>query len=495
MTRIHHPWTLVLLSGVLLFITLYFDHVGLLALVSLVPLLRALQLERNPWNAGFYSLSVGFAGICTVFYGVGFAYPLEVGPVLLSQSMCFFLPGFFTVWICSKYPRLESWLPLVFAFAWVAMETLVSQPALLGAYANGSIALGYTQARTPLLSLAAWVGVSGVSFVMLLINAMFAVLLRASRRSIRSWVLLGSSFTFVTVLISLSSWSITQAQSRNKTGLRIGVVQVAPSNKEDETASANVLSYAALTSSYAQMGAAMQGVDLLIWPEAAVRASTDDGLRMSVLTRALKHNPDSLLGIFRRDGKDVFNALMLWDRQTGTVKPMYDKRWLIGIFENHLTPGSASPVVSFKGIKLGLGICWESLFSSFAVDLVRNGAEVLVYPTSNVFAGNSVLPRLHAQANTFRAVETGRFVVTASKGGPSVIVAPNGRWLAHTELGEARVLQGLLIPQMHWTPYVKFGNVIGWGAVLMVSLATALLIASSIWTVLTRRRGAALVHP
>jgi apolipoprotein N-acyltransferase len=466
-------WALVLLSSALLSSVVYFQFLTWLALISLVPLVYAVQLERNPWRAGLFNLIVGFSGILTAFYGVGFAYPLEVCVVVFTQSIWFFLPAFIAVALRLRLPPLEPVFPSVFACAWVAMETLVAQPGLLGAYANGSIAIGYTQFNTPLLPLAAWVGVSGVSFVVVLINGLLATVLSNSGYARSSWFSLGA----IVCAVALVGLLPNQTREARAQPLRVGVVQVAPSNQLDEMATKDLLSFGGLTASYGKLGATTQGIDLAIWPEAAVRASSDDALRMSVLKQILKRNSDTLLGIFRRDGPRVFNSLMLWNSAEQSLTPVYDKRWLIGGFEDHFTPGAQSPVVKLKGVTVGLGICWESTFSSFALDLVRNGAEILVYPTSNVFAGPSVLPRLHAQVNTFRAVETGRFVVTASKGGPSVIIAPNGQWVRQSALGEQRLLRGEVLARVGWTPYVQFGNVMGWGAV-MVTIGSLLVAIS-----------------
>jgi apolipoprotein N-acyltransferase len=152
-----------------------------------------------------------------------------------------------------------------------------------------------------------------------------------------------------------------------------------------------------------------------------------DPVRAPLLLTTFSRLPNTLFGVFTREDTRVYNSLALWDTKSRALTNVYDKRWLIGFFEDNLARGVKSPVVNIQGVRIGVGICWESTFSDLGLNLVRDGAQILVYPSSNTFAGASTLPQLHLHVNTFRAVETGRYVVSASKSGPSAIISPGGQ--------------------------------------------------------------------
>ncbi len=452
--------SLLLALGVLLG-----DAGGWLVLVCLAPLIRALKRETSPIVGGAMTLLVGFFGILAVFYGVAFSYPLPTLLVVFTQSLWFFLPGALAVWLAPPRLALPLGFGLVFALCWVFVEFIAAQRILLGPYANGSIAIGYTQHATPLLWLAHLTGVNGVSLVVVIVNATLASALEVRLSLISRALRVAGVAAFV---LTIAMAQIAGRVSPPARGFRVAVIQTSPSWEQDERSSEDILAFAALTREYVSLTRTRaKDADLVVWPESALRTYLDDPERRAIIKAELHGLPRVLFGIFTRSAEGQFNSLSLSEGK-GELRDVYDKRFLVGFFENSLKAGARSPVVGVGGVRLGLGICWESTFSDVVADLVRNKAEVLVFPTSNIFAGSSTLPALHQYVNIFRAAETGRYVVSASKGGPSAIIAPDGSVLQSSEMGKKSVVTALVSPNTYITFYVHLGNWVGISTTMFV---------------------------
>jgi apolipoprotein N-acyltransferase len=157
---------------------------GALALVALVPLLLALQRETSPWQAALYVYAVSIGGIWVAIEGLALEYPWVFVIGVFGYALVFALVGAVVIWFKQVW---NSRGLLCFPVVWVALEYLVSQPAVLGNWANPIMAIGYTQFDTPLLQAARLSGVTGVSFLVLSINAGLAYALLEPRR-VTAWL-------------------------------------------------------------------------------------------------------------------------------------------------------------------------------------------------------------------------------------------------------------------------------------------------------------------
>lgn len=81
-------------------------------------------------------------------------------------------------------------------------------------------------------------------------------------------------------------------------------------------------------------------------------------------------------------------------------------------------------------VRVGIMICWESLFADHAMTLVRDQANLLLMLSNEGWFGATAAGAQHNLTARIRAVETHRAVVVASNMGPSLIIDPFGRELA-----------------------------------------------------------------
>jgi apolipoprotein N-acyltransferase len=121
-------------------------------------------------------------------------------------------------------------------------------------------------------------------------------------------------------------------------------------------------------------------------------------------------------------------------------------------------PGHEQTIFNFKGAKLGVLICYESVFPNLARTAVKNGAEILVNITNDAWYGESSAPYQLLAMTAFRAVETKTPMVRVANTGISAIIEPTGEITARTPLFQ----RGTEIETVDWRPistiYTRFGD-------------------------------------
>ncbi len=113
--------------------------------------------------------------------------------------------------------------------------------------------------------------------------------------------------------------------------------------------------------------------------------------------------------------------------------------------------------------RYGAFICYESVFPSVAMRLVRSGAEVLQLGSNDAWYGPSFGGLQHFQMGRLRAVETGRWLLRAGNDGVTAIIDPYGRVTASIPQRQPGFLAGQFSLLQSQTLYVRLGD---WAVVL-----------------------------
>lgn len=339
-------------------------------------------------------------------------------------------------------------LPAVVAALWVGRETFV------GAWPYGGFPwarLGMSQAQSPLAHVTSWIGVAGLSFLMVFLVALLVEVLRTE-----SWrrPLAFAAPALVAVVLLFAPLFPTSADGT----MRIAAVQGnGPTGYFDEREPYSVVQ--AQTEATAPLVG--EDIDLLVWPEGSLDYDPfqSDALarRMSLVSSRIGA-PLLANAATERDGQ-FFNTSMLWTEQ-GTADQIHDKRHpvpfgeyvpdraffnalapdLIGLLQRDYTPGSNAPVVDVDGVTVGLAICFDVIYDDVIRTGIQDGAEVLVFQTNNAdFRGTDENVQQLAFAR-MRAIETGRSVVNVSTVGTSQIIRADGSTVASLDAGEAGAL-------------------------------------------------------
>ncbi|MGK3947713.1 apolipoprotein N-acyltransferase [Microbacterium sp. K2] len=354
-------------------------------------------------------------------------------------------------WVPSAFPSVWArllLLPAVVAALWVGRELFV------GSWPYGGFPwarLGMSQAESPLAHVASWIGVSGLSFLMVFFVALVIQVVRE-----RVWRRPPALVAPVVVAVALL---LTPLFPTTVSGsMRIAAVQGnGPSGYFDERQPYSLID--AQTDATEPLYG--EDVDLLVWPEGSLDFDPfqSDSLerRMSAIASRIGA-PLLANAATERDGL-FYNTSLLWT-EDGATGQIHDKRHpvpfgeyvpdrvffnalapdLIGLIQREYTHGTNPPVVDVDGVKVGLAICFDVIYDDVINEGIGEGAEVLVFQTNNAdFRGTDENLQQLAFAR-MRAIETGRSVVNISTVGTSQIIRPDGSTVSSLDAGKAGAL-------------------------------------------------------
>jgi apolipoprotein N-acyltransferase len=462
-------WLLILLSALLQILIFPLPNLYMLCWVAVTPLLIAIVRARQPQTlqlrAGIKLLPANplqgfllgyacgilwYAGTCYWIYSVmhqygGVSTPLGIVILILFCLYLAIYHGAFGLLVSLLIGRSPSNLrALVLSpVLWVAIE--LARTRITG-FPWGL--LGTTQVdNIPLARIASVTGVYGISFEIMLVNAAFAAAWLVQRENRKSLL-------FATVIAGL----ILQAGSLIPT-------PTLPVDRNAILVQANVpiLDSADWTKPYfndtlhdlTAISLDSHGgphPDLIVWPESPAPFYTSDPLfRDAVSSAARQTNAWLLTGSI-----GIRNASVMSDQKTqiynsaSLVSPSGD--WVSRYDKIHLVPfgeyvpferlfsfaaGLTKEVGDFSrgvsrvpldagGTKLGVFICYESIFPDDIRQFANNGAQVLVNISNDGWYGDSGAYAQHLKQSRMRAVENNRWLLLDTNTGRTAVIDPNG---------------------------------------------------------------------
>ena len=323
----------------------------------------------------------------------------------------------------------------------------------LGSWPYGGLPwarIAYVFADTSAARVSSWVGVTGLSFLVVFLVALCVEPLRERRRP--HW---GSAIAPV-VLTAVLAFAPSFPTASIGT-LRIGAVQGnGPAGYFDAREPLAVLG----AQTAATVPLMEQRLDLLVWPEGGVDA---DPFQNGTAARTLSRLADRLgapvlaNAATGRDEK-FYNTSFLWpvnasqgiardDVQTHAKRhpvpfgeyvpdrPFFNAIVpdLIGLIQREYTPGDDPPIVKVGDRIVGLAICFDVIYDEVIREGIGAGADVLVFQTNNADFRGTVENLQQLGIARMRAVETGRSVVNVSTVGTSQIIRPDGSTLVSVD--------------------------------------------------------------
>jgi apolipoprotein N-acyltransferase len=463
-----------------------------LAWFALVPLLLALR------SAGL-GARVGLAVLWTLATGLGLGswmpeavanytqQPLLVGWVFLLGLTLFTAAPFYAAFAALYGPlaRLPA-SPLFVAAALTAAELARSRllngsPIYLGVSPGGS--LGYSQAEVlPVVQVAAWTGVYGVSFALAALNAALAeafVALRAGRLVRRAWIGLALAGALLIAVIGSGFAALRGADDPGASdGVEIALVQadLDPAARWGEQGPYNTLEV------HLRMTAellAERAPAIVFWPEAALTFFLEqETLYRDAIAKLLASSGTELVvGAPRSEGPDgppYRNSIYVM-AATGELRARYDKEYLLPFMEYFpvgidmlrrsfgrlrvfSSGGETGPLPTRAGLA-GILVCNEGMLPQFAAERVAAGAEYLVNPSNDGWIPHPSYLGQQFDMVAMRAIEQRMYLVRVSDVGPSAIVDPWGRVPARTEPLTRGVLRGRIRPARERSLYGRTGDV------------------------------------
>ena len=456
------------LGGVLMALSFPPFPTRVFACVALVPLFRYFYLSSmasvgsspgsgkgdRPLKRGFLlGYTTGFFFFLILLYWISNLIPassaripwLMVPAVIVLALYLSFYPALFTLLLASLTRR---WGRIALAAApalWVLTELARSRGELGFSWGILASALAVHPVAIQGLSL---YGPFGLSFVLVLVNLLLATALCHGSRRFRA--------TAVAAFILLVAGHLVWGQQEigrieregSGSGVTIAVVQpnVDLAIKWKKEYRDSVLSQIG----HLTQEAADRGAELIIFPETSAPISFKfSGFHRELLrASAFRAGAELLVGHIDHVAKDEewhsFNAASLFEAD-GTMQATYGKVNLLPFgeripFSQYIPPlksldfGQANflrgeEAVVFESIagRFGVLICFESTFSHYARDYVRNGAEFLVNITNDGWFGSRRGALQHAETAILRAVENRVMVYRSANTGVSLVAEPTGK--------------------------------------------------------------------
>lgn len=454
------------------------------------------------------AILVGFVAGLTFYLTQIFWASLFLGPLPMSAlavlEALFFAGGALAItlayrWIPRAFPTLLGrlgLLPLAIAGLWTAREAWASVWPY-GGFAWGRVA--ESQSDSPLSPLFAWLGVSGVSFAMvLLVAASLAggLELWAGRGTIvnspgRALRLFAAPIALAAVLLGMPGWSVPTDST-----MKVAAVQGAGKAGYFDGSTANELIQAQLNATTPLFGTK---VDVVLWPEGTTYADPlTDPYTAGVFDYVSEQMDAPLIaqGVTDRGGH-TYNSVVLWKAGQGALD-LYDKKhpvpfgeyipdrafWrpfapdLIDLIQREYTPGTTDNVMDVNGVSVGVNICFDIVDDQILTDSVREGAQVIFASSNNADFGHTDESAQQLAIARIRAIELGRSVVNISTVGLSAVIAPDGHivrelpWYTPGTMVQDVALSSTITPavlvgrQLEWLV-----SGIGLGALLVAGLA------------------------
>ena len=470
-----------------------FSVASWLALSPLILLLSGPHPGRLGWVHGFAAWMTGLYWIVPTLPPYGGIPPAL--SVVLTGVLAAYLGLFHAAFAGLGAPIWRRWpaariaaLPAL----WVALEWLRTYlgggfPWNLAGYAWVDVAGA--------LPLSAWLGVYGISFLVVLSGVAVAAAVQR-----RSWRPAMALLVPLLLLPLAGRWSVRQdaEEIREIGGLGKPVRLLQPNipNLVEPDWAVIQKNFQKVVD---QSLEACQPGALVVWPESAAWPYLYDD-PSSPLTARLKELTDRGCTVLFNNshpvGDSFYNSAYLLSG-SGTVA-RYDKRHLVpfgeyvpfkGVFgwmdklarnAGDFRRAEQNVLLPWGGEKIGMSICYEVVFPEEVADSVQAGATLLMTITNDAWYGDTSAPWQHFRAARFRAAENRRPLLRAAITGVSAFVAPDGSVRDQLGVYEEGIIRARVLGEEDLTPFSR--------APWLVPLLSTVAAAVAVYFARRRRR-------
>ncbi len=539
--RLVRRWALPLalassaLSGFALPSFLAADGIWILGWIAMIPLFLVFSVTGF-WGGVFYGLLYGLFRTVLINYWLA---TFSLVSLQFAVAIFVFFYGLFLPALMFFFHAMPRFRLLLLPLGWTVFE-----------YLRSSGFLGYPWALTahsqysvvPLLQFASISGVWGVSFLVILVNAVLAhTLIRRMDGWRPPWAILGGTFAGVAVLFYLGSLAMafgaasagssvpggpedeneTLAEDSRPEHVRVALIQQNSDPRKHEY-SDTLSTLQELTNE-----ALREDPDIIIWSETAFvpnirRWGAEEPPRSryarlvqrfldyqeSIDTWLVTGNDDYEV-IRDEEGNEIdrlnYNAAILFNdegRRMDTYRKIklvpfteyfpYQKSlpWVYQLlleFDTHFwEPGEERTVFRHADFAFSTPICFEDVFPNEVRKFVAAGAEIIANISNDYWSLTPVQAKQHFVAGIFRAVENRRPVVRATASGVTAHVDRFGRIKATVpSYSEEYLVADVTLAPERFTVYTRWGDWFPISAGLLLLLSAIFKVSRSL---LVRRR-------
>ena len=519
MRQIHFSaWLLVLLSSILQVLIFPLAGLYILSWVAFAPLIAALLRARpagvleingsvdlqaaKPGQAfllAYVSGILWYAGTCYWIYNTmhehgGLSVPFALLALFLFCLYLGLYHGLFGLLLSwSVGPSGDYRRALIAApFLWVAVE--LARFDVTGFPWN---LLGTAQVDNISLSrITTWTGVYGVSFEIMLVNVAVAaafLVLRKKRSTLLVAALAAAAVLQAGRLVDAPAIPADRAALLVQENIPVDETWTRDTFERTlrELTDLSVKDFRVKGDASTVSDASNSkpgGIDLIVWPESPAPFFTSDPLfREPVSQMARETHSWVVTGAIgtapaaqsARPASQVFNSAALIS-PAGDWTARYDKVHLVPFgeylpfpklfaFAGGLTKevgefeaGTSRTPLDAGGTKLGVFICYESVFPGEVRQFADQGAQVLVNISNDGWYGDSGAYAQHLNQTRMRAIENDRWILSATDTGVTASIDPYGRTVARLLRKERAALVAPYALTSVTTFYTRHGDWFAW---------------------------------
>lgn len=493
---------------------------GLLGYAGLLHLLDDANAARplrsafwRGWLAGVGYFGLGTWWIAEAFMvdaaNQGWMAPFAVAAMASGLALFWGLAALAYRWIRPA----SAWRVLTFAGAFAALE-----------WTRGHVLTGFPwnlpgetwRAGSWPSQAAALVGAYGLTWITLAIAAAPAVAKASWREGRVGKIVLGSAAAGLVALYAYGA----AVQSRPLAEGPPTTVRIVQADIQQD-AKWDAVRFSQIVQSYVSLTAAPykgKPADIVIWPEGALPAATNDYLAPGTWVRqaiidSLHPGQLLLIGGYRYEGAIqapvYYNSLIALRRTADDLEVVgvYDKHRLVP-FGEYLPAERFLTLIGFKSLAhLGDGfatgprpaplriapdllvqplICYESLFPGLAKS--DPNVRVLINVSNDAWFGVTSGPLQHLNLASYRAIESAKPILRATPTGVSAVIDARGRIVpgARLDLGKSGVIDAPIPGKGEVTPFENFGNLAFLALLLTSAVASARLRAGKSFSSIAR---------
>ncbi|MFT5311976.1 MAG: apolipoprotein N-acyltransferase [Paraglaciecola sp.] len=429
------------------------------------------------FGLGWFGAGISWVHVSIADFG-GIPLFASVSLMLLLCSYLALFPAFASKMI-KKYFSCQYW-PLALPFMWLISE------GLRGYLLTGFpwLSLGYSQLHSPLSGWLPVIGEFGVSALVVLLAAVFAVWL-PQKKYLASGVMAGVTL--------LSGWVLNQHQWSVPKGDPVAIAMVQGNIQQvlrwaPEQDQPTMQKYKTMTEDHWDN-------QVIIWPEAAIPQL--EAMAGDYITEMDKLAVDNHVGMisgvvnYNFETREAYNNLIVFGaKKSGDKHGHYRYQHANRFAKHHLLPigefipmedwlrGLAPifdlPMSSFSrgdfqqanllanGYHFSPAICFEIAFPSQISANLYADTDFIITVSNDAWFGRSHGPAQHLEIAQTRAKEFGLPVLRATNNGITAFIDHRGNIQSRLPQFEAAVLSDEIQPVTGTTPYRYFGNLIAW---------------------------------
>ncbi len=456
-------------SALLLYLASPGPGLAFLAWIALVPLF-IFCVKTSPLKAGLWGLVAGTLYHLFLVYWVtismetyGGLQPLISWPALLLLAL--YMALYFAVF-CYLISKTKDRINLL----WLSPLLWVSLDYIRGLLLTGFpwMDFGYSQYNYPaLIQTADLTGHHGITFILVLTNAILAQFCIARQWFRHNKIQVGAAMALLAISFSYSGARFYQVKEDMQTSpaLKVAVIQA---NIDQALKWQKGQKKISLESHLQLTRAARKDNDaaLVIWPETALAFYPSHDPLMGHVEKETVHSaPFHLLTgapyvLRQKTGYAYYNSAMLLKPHGKTE--IYFKQHLVPFGEyipmrtilpipkpivesmGDFSAGTSSSPLDMGVAKIGALICIEAIYPDLARRETFQGATLLANITNDAWFGASSAPVQHLAMAIFRTIENKRSMARAANTGISALILPTGEVLQKTGLFQQGYLSASL---------------------------------------------------